>query len=132
MWVPFFHRTSTTETLGYHYGDFFSAGGVVQEGMVTVHPVGLPHGPKPPSLEGFLDGRRPERFDEVGIMADLANPAGISDFALGLSRPTTWPPGVATTPSRASRIETTASRRCARRRGLAGARDELRPRPDTP
>jgi homogentisate 1,2-dioxygenase len=88
MWVPFFHKNlDYLETLGYHYGDFFSAGGVVQPGMVTVHPVGLPHGPKPGSLKPFLDGKRPERFDEVGIMADFANPARISDFALGLSRP---------------------------------------------
>ena len=87
MWVPFFHKNlDYLETLGYHYGDFFSAGGVVQQGMVTVHPVGLPHGPKPGSLKPFLDGKRPEQFDEVGIMADFANPAKISEFALGLSR----------------------------------------------
>lgn len=88
MWVPFFHKNlDYLETLGYHFGDFFSGGGVIQEGMMTIHPVGLPHGPKPRALEAFLDGRRPERFDEVGIMADLANPARISEFALGLSRP---------------------------------------------
>ena len=67
MWVPFFHKNlDYLETLGYHHGDFFSAGGVVQQGMVTVHPVGLPHGPKPASLKAFLDGKRPEKFDEVG------------------------------------------------------------------
>src|SRR5262245_53067092 len=87
MWVPFFHKNlDYLETIGYHFGDFFSGGGVVQEGMVTIHPVGLPHGPKPAALAKFLDGARPERFDEVGVMADLANPAQISEFALGLSR----------------------------------------------
>lgn len=55
---PFFHKNlDYLETLGYHYGDFFSAGGEIQQGMMTVHPVGLPHGPKagdemrPPSGE---------------------------------------------------------------------------------
>ena len=55
--------------------------------MVTVHPVGLPHGPKPAALKAFLDGPRPTVHNEVGIMADFANPTRISEFALGLSRP---------------------------------------------
>ncbi|MET0851929.1 MAG: homogentisate 1,2-dioxygenase [Candidatus Rokuibacteriota bacterium] len=132
MWVPFFHKNlDYLETLGYHYGDFFSAGGVVQQGMVTVHPVGLPHGPKPASLEKFLDGRRPERFDEVGIMADFANPAGISDFALGLSRAdymASW--GGYASGERFLRSPTRLDE--VRRAGeeLAGARDELRPPDD--
>ena len=129
MWVPFFHKNlDYLETLGYHYGDFFSAGGVVQEGMVTIHPVGLPHGPKPRALEGFLDGRRPERFDEVGIMADLVNPTRISEFALGLSRPEymgTWG-GYHAEPRFAYRDDRLAQVRAAAER-LAGARDELRP-----
>jgi homogentisate 1,2-dioxygenase len=87
MWLPFFHRNlDYCETLGYHFGDFFSGGGVVQQGMVTVHPVGLPHGPKPSSLKAFLDGGRAEVHNEVAVMADFANPVSISDFALGLSR----------------------------------------------
>jgi homogentisate 1,2-dioxygenase len=87
MWLPFFHRNlDYCETLGYHFGDFFSGGGVVRQGMVTVHPVGLPHGPKPSFLKAFLDGTRADVHNEVAVMADLANPVSISDFALGLSR----------------------------------------------
>src|SRR5260370_31456244 len=88
MWLPFFHKNlDCLETLGSHFGDFFSGGGVVREGMVTLQPVGLPHGPKPASLKAFLDGRNPGVHNEVGIMADLANPTEISEFALSLSRP---------------------------------------------
>src|SRR5439155_1626890 len=88
MWLPFFHKNlDYLETLGYHFGDFFSGGGVVREGMVTLHPVGLPHGPKPASLKAFLDGKNPGVHNEVGIMADLANPTEISAFALSLSTP---------------------------------------------
>src|SRR2546428_839503 len=88
MWLPFFHKNlDYLETLGYHFGDFFSGGGVVREGMVTLHPVGLPHGPKPASLKAFLDGKNPGVHNEVGIMADLANPTEISEFALSLSTP---------------------------------------------
>ena len=129
MWLPFFHKNlDYCETLGFHFGDFFSAGGVVQAGMVTVHPVGLPHGPKPQALEAFLDGRRAEVHNEVGVMADLANPAPISDFALGLSRadymgawgPYTTSPRFAYEPGRVEEIRAVADR-------LAGARDTLRP-----
>jgi len=129
MWVPFFHKNlDYLETLGYHYGDFFSAGGVVQQGMVTVHPVGLPHGPKPGSLKPFLDGKRPERFDEVGIMADFANPARISEFALGLSRPGymgAW--GGYVTESRFGWSATRLDEVRGLGERLADARDEMRP-----
>ncbi|MBI2205604.1 MAG: homogentisate 1,2-dioxygenase [Candidatus Rokubacteria bacterium] len=88
MWLPFFHRNlDYCETLAYHWGDFFSGGGVVGPGMVTVHPVGLPHGPKPAALRKFMDGANPGVHHEVAVMADFANPAMISDHALGLSRP---------------------------------------------
>jgi homogentisate 1,2-dioxygenase len=53
MWVPFFHKNlDYLETIGYPFGDFFSGGGGVQEGMVTIHPVGLPHGSKPAAPGG--------------------------------------------------------------------------------
>jgi homogentisate 1,2-dioxygenase len=129
MWLPFFHRNlDYLETIGYHSGDFFSRGGVIQEGMVTLHPVGLPHGPQPTALGAFLDGHRPDVWREVGIMADFVNPTRMSAFALGLSRKdymASWS-GYTTDPRftyRATRLDEvrgTADR-------LAGARDRLRP-----
>jgi homogentisate 1,2-dioxygenase len=86
MWVPFFHKNlDYCETIAYHFGQFFSSGGLSQPAMVTVHPVGLPHGPKPPALREYLRGHRPEVHREVAVMADFANPVQISEFALGLS-----------------------------------------------
>jgi len=130
MWLPFFHRNlDYLETLGYHFGDFFSGGGVVREGMVTLHPVGLPHGPKPVSLKAFLDGRNPSVHHEVGIMADLANPTQVSEFALSLGKPDymqSW--AVYTTDPRfAHRGDRLAEVRALAERHAA-ARDELRPK----
>jgi homogentisate 1,2-dioxygenase len=135
MWVPFFHKNlDYTETLGYHLGEFFSGGGVAQQGMVTVHPVGLPHGPKPGALRRFLDGPRPARFDEVAVMADFANPTRISDLALSIERPDymgTWGEYHAD-PRFAHRADRLAEVRAAAER-LAGARDGLvPPREDDP
>jgi homogentisate 1,2-dioxygenase len=129
MWLPFFHKNlDYCETLGFHFGEFFSAGSLSQAGMVTVHPVGLPHGPKPSALEKFLDGRRPDVHREVAVMADFANPVRISRFALGLSQPDymkawaayTSDPRFAYDPGRVEEIRAVAER-------LADARDTLRP-----
>lgn len=130
MWLPFFHRNlDYCETLGYHFGDFFSGGGVLREGMVSVHPVGLPHGPTPSALKAFMDGRRAEIHNEVGIMADFANPASISEFALALSAAdymaTRWSdyakdPRFVHDPARLAEVRALADR-------LAEARDTLRP-----
>jgi homogentisate 1,2-dioxygenase len=128
MWLPFFHRNlDYCETLGYHFGDFFSGGGVVQAGMVTVHPVGLPHGPKPRSLDAFMSGRRPDVHNELAVMADFANPTQISEFALGLSRPDymgawagyTTDPKFTYDPARLDDVRAIAER-------FSGARDTLR------
>jgi homogentisate 1,2-dioxygenase len=132
MWLPFFHKNlDFLETIGFHFGEFFSGGGVVNEGMVTLHPVGLPHGPKPAALLSFLDGRTPTLHDEVAIMADLANPAQVSEFALALSRPDymgTW--GAYATDSRFThRPDRLAEVRALAER-FAEARDELSPRSD--
>lgn len=130
MWVPFFHRNlDYTETIAYHAGGFFSRGGVLREGMISVHPVGLPHGPHPPALAAFLDGRRPEVFEEVAVMADFANPCRISDVALALAEPgymASWEayatdPRFAWQPMRLAEVQTQAGR-------LADVRDRLRPR----
>jgi homogentisate 1,2-dioxygenase len=129
MWLPFFHRNlDYCETLAYHFGEFFSSGGVVQQAMVTVHPVGLPHGPKPRALRAFLDGRRAEVHNEVAVMADFANPTRISEFALGLADPAymaTWggyarEDRFAYSPTRLDEVRALAER-------LSGERDALRP-----
>jgi homogentisate 1,2-dioxygenase len=130
MWLPFFHKNlDYLETIGYHFGDFFSGGGAVTQGMVTLHPVGLPHGPKPRALEAFLDGQNPGVHHEVAIMADLANPTQVSELALSLSKPgymKSWA-GYTTDPrftwsaNRLAEVQALAER-------VADARDELAPK----
>ena len=132
MWLPFFHKNlDYLETLAYHFGDFFSGGGVTSRGMVTLHPVGLPHGPKPRALEAFMDGANAGVHNEVAIMADFANPTWVSEFALGLSRAdymSAW--GAYATGARfAYRADRLAEARALGER-LADARDALRPAED--
>jgi homogentisate 1,2-dioxygenase len=93
----FFHNNlDYCETLGYHVGRFFSRGGVFSEGMVSVHPVGLPHGPHPTALAALLDDKRPQRFEEVGIMADFATRPASPTSPSACRGPATWRAGQAT------------------------------------
>ena len=78
--------TRTMSAYGKRVTEAF-VGPFVRAGMVTLHPVGLPHGPKPRALKAFLEGANPGVHNEVGIMADFANPTRVSEFALSLSRP---------------------------------------------
>jgi hypothetical protein len=74
-----------------------------------------------------FDGRRADLFTGVGIMADLANPATISEFALGLSRKDymgSW--DAYTTEPRFTFRETRLAEVRAAAERLAGARDTLR------
>jgi homogentisate 1,2-dioxygenase len=129
MWIPFFHKNlDYTETLGFHAGQFFSTSRD-QTGMVSVHPVGLPHGPKPPALKKFMAGQGRDIHDEVAVMADFVNPTRISEFALGLSEPeymTAWggytsDAKFAYSPTRLADVRAAAER-------AADARDTLAPR----
>ncbi len=129
MWIPFFHKNlDYTETLGFHAGHFFSTGRD-QTGMVSVHPVGLPHGPKPSALKKFMEGHARDIHDEVAVMADFVNPTRISEFALGLSEPgymTAWG-GYTSDPKFAYSSTRLADVRAAAERA-ADARDTLAPR----
>ncbi len=71
--VPYFHtNVESAEVLYYVEGDFMSRKGV-GEGSVTLHPLGLPHGPQPGKIEESLGAK--ETF-EYAVMIDTFEPLG--------------------------------------------------------
>ena len=119
------------ETLGYHLGDFFSGGGAIQAGMVTLHPVGLPHGPQAGGRsKTFMEGRRQRdqaRGRDHGGLRQT-RPRSRSSRSGSAQPDYMGQPGRATPPIRASRTARRASPRCERRRTRwSAARDDLRP-----
>jgi homogentisate 1,2-dioxygenase len=68
--VPFFHRNiDYDEVIFYHRGEFFSRAGI-EEGMLTLHPAGIHHGPQPQAI-ARSEARGPGGFaDEFALNID--------------------------------------------------------------
>ncbi len=65
--APYFHtNVDSAEMLYYVEGDFMSRKGI-EEGSITLHPVGLPHGPQPGKTEASIGAKE---TDEYAIMLD--------------------------------------------------------------
>ncbi|MEZ4704737.1 MAG: homogentisate 1,2-dioxygenase [Bdellovibrionota bacterium] len=88
--APYFHsNVDSDEVIYYVEGDFMSRRGI-EEGSISYHPMGLPHGPQPGKTEASI-GKK-ETF-EYAVMIDTFGPLQrttdvkkISD----LSYPTSW------------------------------------------
>jgi homogentisate 1,2-dioxygenase len=79
--VPFYHSNDDFEELiFYHQGEFFSRDNV-EPGSLTLHPMGLPHGPHPKALE--KSWKEPKAMtDEVAVMIDARDPWDLCDHAI--------------------------------------------------
>lgn len=66
--VPYYHfNCDCDEILYYMKGDFMSRKGI-GEGSVTLHPMGIPHGPQPGKIENSLGMKE---VDEWAVMIDV-------------------------------------------------------------
>jgi len=69
--APYFHtNVDSAEVLYYVEGDFMSRKGI-KEGSITLHPLGLPHGPQPGKTEASVGAK--ETF-EYAVMLDTFEP----------------------------------------------------------
>ncbi len=65
--VPFYHQNiDYDEVLFYHAGDFFSRDNL-HAGMMSLHPMGFPHGPHPKAIKS-IDNKT--ETNEVAVMVD--------------------------------------------------------------
>lgn len=81
--VPFFHNNDDyDEVLFYHRGDFFSRDNI-EQGMMTFHPCGFPHGPHPKAFAAGAKNTRKET-DEVAVMIDTRNPLNLAELPEGV------------------------------------------------
>jgi homogentisate 1,2-dioxygenase len=83
--APYFHsNVDSDEVLYYVDGDFMSRKSV-EKGQITLHPIGIPHGPHPGTVEKSL-GK--EGTDELAVMVDTFNPLKITRQAMEIEDPT--------------------------------------------
>lgn len=76
--APYAHsNVDSDEVLYYVEGDFMSRKGV-EEGSITQHPGGIPHGPHPGKYEGSI-GK--EATDEYAVMIDTFHPLHLTTEA---------------------------------------------------
>lgn len=69
--APYYHsNVDSDEVLYYVHGDFMSRTGI-QEGSITLHPMGIPHGPQPGRTEASVGKKETE---EYAIMIDTFSP----------------------------------------------------------
>jgi homogentisate 1,2-dioxygenase len=79
--APYNHsNVDSDEVLYYVDGDFMSRKHV-EKGMITLHPIGIPHGPHPGTVEKSI-GKKETL--ELAVMVDTFRPLWLTEYALGI------------------------------------------------
>lgn len=82
--APYNHSNiDSDEMLYYVDGDFMSRNDV-EQGMITLHPAGIPHGPQPGATERSIGKTE---TNELAVMIDTFKPLKVTQQALGIEDP---------------------------------------------
>ena len=80
--APYNHSNiDSDEVLYYVAGDFMSRNHV-EEGYISLHPAGIPHGPHPGAMERSIGKKK---TDELAVMVDTFAPLKLTQLAIDLS-----------------------------------------------
>lgn len=79
--APYNHsNVDSDEVLYYVDGDFMSRNNI-EKGQITLHPIGLPHGPHPGAVERSIGKKETQ---ELAVMVDTFKPLMITEAAMKL------------------------------------------------
>ena len=82
--APYYHSNiESDEVLYYVDGNFMSRKGI-EEGSVTLHPMGIPHGPHPGTIEASIGAKGTQ---ELAVMLDTFRPLKVAKFAGNVEDP---------------------------------------------
>jgi homogentisate 1,2-dioxygenase len=85
--APYNHSNiDSDEVLYYVDGDFMSRNDI-EQGQITLHPGGIPHGPHPGAMERSIGQ---VKTDELAVMVDTFKPLKVTKQALQLDDGTYW------------------------------------------
>lgn len=85
--VPYNHSNVDSDEVLYYVNDKFGSRKGIQEGSITVHPLGIPHGPQPGAVEASLGATRTE---ELAVMLDTYRPLQLAAAAVAIEDPDYW------------------------------------------
>ena len=79
--APYNHSNiDSDEVLYYVDGDFMSRNNI-EQGHITLHPKGIPHGPAPGAMERSIGHKETQ---ELAVMVDTFRPLMVTEIAMGL------------------------------------------------
>lgn len=85
--VPYNHSNVDSDEVLYYCNDKFGSRKGIQEGSITLHPLGIPHGPQPGAVEKSLGATRTE---ELAVMLDTFHPLMLTAEAAQIEDPDYW------------------------------------------
>jgi homogentisate 1,2-dioxygenase len=71
----------------YYCNDKFGSRKGIEEGSITLHPLGIPHGPQPGVVEKSLGATK---TDELAVMVDTFKPFKLTKYALEIEDENYW------------------------------------------
>lgn len=85
--IPYAHSNVDSDEVLYYCNDKFGSRKGIEEGSITLHPLGIPHGPQPGAVEAALGHTKTE---ELAVMVDTFHPLKLTAQALELEDPAYW------------------------------------------
>jgi homogentisate 1,2-dioxygenase len=85
--VPYNHSNVDSDEVLYYCNDKFGSRKGIEEGSITVHPLGIPHGPQPGAVEASMGATRTE---ELAVMLDTHRPLYLTKNALDIEDADYW------------------------------------------
>lgn len=85
--IPYNHSNVDSDEVLYYCNDKFGSRKGIQEGSITMHPLGVPHGPQPGAVEASLGATKTE---ELAVMLDTFHPLFLTDEAVAIEDADYW------------------------------------------
>lgn len=85
--IPYNHSNVDSDEVLYYCNDKFGSRKGIEEGSITLHPLGIPHGPQPGAVEASIGATKTE---ELAVMVDTFHPLKLTRHALDIEDPDYW------------------------------------------
>lgn len=85
--IPYNHSNVDSDEVLYYCNDKFGSRKGIQEGSITLHPLGIPHGPQPGAVEASMPHTETK---ELAVMMDTFKPLKLTADAVAIEDPDYW------------------------------------------